>query len=115
MPEALRMITAGVSPQESITQFREHPLLVNLAAPQMQPLWNAFLERYLHQTVILDVDLTQFGFLCGARQVENKPVVVLDIYLQPKAGNMAVGGQIQIPLEIPDDRRNKTRIATIPR
>lgn len=110
MPEALRMITAGVSPQESITQFREHPLLVNLAAPQMQPLWNAFLERYLHQTVILDADLTQFGFLCGARQVENKPVVVLDIYLQPKAGNMAVGGQIQIPLEIPDDRRSKTQI-----
>ncbi len=110
MPEALRMITAGVSPQESITQFREHPLLVNLAAPQMQPLWNAFLERYLHQTVILDADPTQFGFLCGARQVENKPVVVLDIYLQPKAGNMAVGGQIQIPLEIPDDRRSKTQI-----
>lgn len=110
MPEALRLITAGVSPQESITRFREHPLLVNLAAPQMQPLWAAFLDRYVHQTVILDLDPAQFGFLCGAHLLTDRPVVELPIYLQPKARNMAVGGQIVVPLEISDDRRSKTQI-----
>ena len=115
MPEALRMIVAGVGPQEPITQGQNYPLLVNLEAPRVQPLWAAFLERYLHPTVIFDLDPAQFGFLCDARLLSDKPAVELSIHLQPKEQNMAVGGQIHIPLEIPDDRRNKTRIATIPR
>ncbi|WP_309708821.1 M56 family metallopeptidase, partial [Armatimonas sp.] len=97
MPEALRLIVAGVAPQEPITQFRERPLLVNLAAPQIQPLWNAFQERYLHQTIVFDINPAEFGFLCGARVLPDKAVVELPIYLQPKAGNMAVGGQLRIP------------------
>ena len=115
MPEALRVIVAGVGQQEPITQGRNYPLLVNLAAPQIQPLWAAFQERYLHPTVMLDLDPAQFGFLCDARLLSDKPAVELSIHLQPKEQHMAIGGQIRIPLEIPDDRRIKTRITTIPR
>lgn len=115
LPEALQIVHRVALAHDPLFPLPNDQGMRIILAPltrlDVQPLLADFADRYSHPEVLLSVDPQNFGFRVRAQQ-ENKKGTFVSFELDPQLGkqSMAVGYLFQIPLTLPNDRRDQTRV-----